>query len=101
MVETEDKKKMIEILKRDKEEREQDFLPEELLGDEEDEGNFEGENVEELLAQLSNEEREMFEKAVAGKAFSKPVLYNFCRKNSETKLSLLKLKLNILAYAEF
>ena len=69
MVETEDKKKMIEILKRDKEEREQDLLPEELLEDEEDEGNFEGgDNVEDLLAQLSKEEREMFEKAVAGKA---------------------------------
>ena len=65
MVETEDKKKMIEILKRDKEEREQDLLPEELL---EDEGNFDGENIEDLLAQLSKEEREMFEKAVAGKA---------------------------------
>jgi DNA-directed RNA polymerase specialized sigma24 family protein len=69
MVETEDKKKMIEILKRDKEEREQDLLPEELLEDEEDEGNFESnENVEDLLAQLSKEEREMFEKAVAGRA---------------------------------
>jgi len=62
MVETEDKKKMIEILKRDKEEREQDLLPEELL---EDEGNFDGENIKDLLAQLSKEEREMFEKAVA------------------------------------
>ena len=69
MVETEDKKKMIEILKRDKEEREQDLLPEEVLEDDEDEGNFEGnENVEDLLAQLSKEEREMFEKAVAGNA---------------------------------
>ncbi|CAG5104976.1 Oidioi.mRNA.OKI2018_I69.chr1.g1722.t1.cds [Oikopleura dioica] len=69
MVETEEKKKMIEILKRDKEEREKDLLPEEMLeedeeGDQEDfdaDGDF---DVEGMLAQLSKEEREMFEKAL-------------------------------------
>ena len=74
MVETEEKKKMIEILKRDKEEREKDLLPEEMLeedeeGDQEDfdaDGDF---DVEEMLAQLSKEEREMFEKALKGMAF--------------------------------
>ena len=57
---------MIEILKRDKEEREKDMLPEDLLVDE-DFDELEDENVENLLAQLSKEEREMFEKALAGK----------------------------------
>ena len=71
MVETEEKKKMIEILKRDKEEREKDLLPEVMLLEDDGE-EIDGDNdfdVEDMLAQLSQEEREMFEKALKGTAF--------------------------------
>lgn len=60
MVETEDKKKMIEILNRDKEERAADLLPEELL----EADHFEDYSKDDLLSQLTEEERGLFEKAI-------------------------------------